>query len=141
MKEADTMVKQLRGKGNFADMARLRSGDESAEKGGDMGYVHRGMMPAAAQEAVDKLKPGEISDAIRLLEGIAIIRLDERKTAKLVSFEQARERAAGLWEREESERAWKGLIERLRAQTPIKIDESQYLPLKPAASPAATAKK
>ncbi len=141
MKEADTMVKQLRGKGNFADMARLRSGDESAEKGGDMGYVHRGMMPAAAQEAVDKLKPGEISDAIRLLEGIAIIRLDERKTAKLVSFEQARERAAGLWEREESERAWKGLIERLRAQTPIKVDESQYLPLKPAASPAATAKK
>lgn len=132
IKEAETMVKQLRGKASFADMAKLRSGDESAEKGGDMGYVHRGMLPDAAQLAIEKLKPGQITDPIRLLEGIAVIRLDERKAAKLVSFEQARERAAGLWQREESERAWKELIERLRVQTPVQIDESHYLPLKPA---------
>ena len=132
IKEAEIMVKQLRGKASFADLAKLRSGDESAEKGGDMGYVHRGMLPDAAQLAIEKLKPGQITDPIRLLEGIAVIRLDDRKVAKLVSFEQARERAAGLWQREESERAWKELIERLRAQTPVRIDESHYLPLKPA---------
>ncbi len=134
--EAKGMVKQLRAGGSFADMAKLRSGEGSAEKGGDMGYLHRGMLPEAAQEPIDKLKAGEISDPVRLLEGVAVFRLAERKPARRVSFAEAQERAAGLLQRELSEQAWNDLIEQVRKGASIRVDETRYLPLKAPAAPA-----
>ncbi|MCR4298276.1 MAG: hypothetical protein NUV75_05925, partial [Gallionella sp.] len=83
----------------------------------------------AAQEAVDKLKPGETSEPVRLLEGIIIIRPTDRKPPKLGDFEAVSERARDLWLKEESERAWKSLIAQLKKKTPIQVDESGYLPL------------
>ncbi len=127
--EAQQMVKQLRGGADFAALARIKSGDASAEKGGDLGYLHRGMLPEAAQETVDKLKPGEVSKPVKLLEGVAVFRLDDRKPPKLNGFEAVRERARDLWLREQGEGAWKALIARLRKETPVRVDESRYLPL------------
>jgi len=127
--EAQALVKQLRGGADFAAVARVQSGDASAEKGGDLGYLHHGMLPEAAQQAVDKLKPGDISEPVKLLEGVAVFRLSDRKPPKLNGFEAVRERASGLWLREQGERAWKSLIARLRKETPVRVDESRYLPL------------
>lgn len=127
--EGRAIVGGLRGGASFAETAKLRSSDASSEKGGDMGYLHRGMLPDAAQAALDKLKAGEISDPVRLLEGIAVFRLEARKTARRVAFEEARERAAGLLRREAGEKAWSDLIAKLRADTTIRVDESRFLPL------------
>jgi parvulin-like peptidyl-prolyl isomerase len=127
--EGQAIVGKLRAGASFAETARLRSSDESSAKGGDMGYLHRGMLPGAAQTALDKLKPGEISDPVRLLEGVAVFRLEARKIARRVAFDEARERAAGLLRREAGEKAWGDLIARLRAETTIRVDESRFLPL------------
>lgn len=127
--EGKAILKQLRAGAAFADVAKLRSGDESAAKGGDMGYLHRGMLPEVAQQAVDTLKPGELSETVRLLEGIAVFRLEGRKASRRVAFQEARERAAGLLQRELSEKAWSDLIARLRQETPVRMDESRFLPL------------
>ncbi|MHB1590182.1 MAG: peptidylprolyl isomerase [Sulfuricella sp.] len=127
--EAQALVKRLRGGADFAALARAKSGDVSAEQGGDLGYLHRGMMSDAVQESVDKLKPGAISDPIRVLEGVGIVRLTERKLPKLNSFEASRKRIRELWLREQSDLAWKSLIARLRKETPVHVDESRYLPL------------
>lgn len=128
--QGQALVKQLRAGADFAALAREHSGDaDSAEQGGDMGYLHGGMLPDAAQEVVDKLKPGEISDPVRLLEGIIIIRPTDRKPPKLGDFETVRGRASDLWLKEESERAWKSLIAQLKKETPIHVDESGYLPI------------
>lgn len=135
--QAQGLVKQLRDGADFAALAREHSGDAaSAEQGGDMGYLHGGMLPDPAQEAVDKLEPGETSDPVRLLEGIVIIRPTDRKPPKLGDFEVVRERAGDLWLKEESERVWKSLIAQLKEKTPIHVDESDYLPL-PVAEPTA----
>ncbi|MDH4234956.1 MAG: peptidylprolyl isomerase [Gallionella sp.] len=124
------LVAQIRAGGDFEELARDRSDDaNSAERGGDMGYLHGGMLSEAAQEAVDKLQPGETSEPIRVLEGIVIVRLTDRKLPKLSSYETVRERARELWLREEGERVWQLLIERLKKETPIVVDESRYLPL------------
>lgn len=127
---AQDLVKQLRAGGDFAALAREHSGDaSSAEQGGDMGYLHGGMLPDAAQEAVDKLKPGETSDPVRLLEGVIILRPTDRKPPKLGEFEVVKERASDLWLKEESESVWKSLIEQLKNEATIYVDESIYLPL------------
>lgn len=127
--EAENILKRLRKGADFAELAKLHSSDASAQNGGDMGYLHRGMLPEAAESAVDKLRPGVVSESIRLLEGFALIRLDDRKAAKLRSFNEVKERAETLWQREHGELAWNQLIADLRKATPINVDESKFLPL------------
>lgn len=140
--EGQAVVKRLRGGADFAELAKVHSGDESAEKGGDLGYVHQGMLPEPAQVAVDKLQPGGISDPVFLLEGVAVFRLDERKVARLNPLSKVRERAEGLWARDKGDDAWKALLEKLRRDTPAVVDESRYLPLaaKSAPGPVSTAR-
>jgi parvulin-like peptidyl-prolyl isomerase len=135
--EGAAIVKRLRAGADFEQLAHLHSGDPSAEKGGRMDYLHRGMLPDPAQAAIDKLKPGEIGDAVVLLEGVAVFRLDGRKSAKLNPLAAVHDRARDLLKREQSEQAWTALIARLRKDTPPRIDESRFLPLalaKPAAA-------
>lgn len=127
--EGKAILARIKSGAVFAEEAKLRSGDESSLKGGDMGYLHRGMLPDVAQHAIDKLKPGELSGTIRLLEGVAVFRLEARKLPRKVAFAEARERAAGLLQRELSETSWTDLIARLRKETPVRMDESRFLPL------------
>ena len=129
-KKGEDLLKQLRAGADFAELATLYSGDaETVEQGGDMGYLHAGMLPEMAQQVVNKLKPGEISEVTGLMEGMAIFKLTARNEAKLSSFETVKQRARELYLVDEGERAWKSLIAKLRKNTTIKVDESRFLSL------------
>jgi len=129
IEEGQGLVKRLRAGEDFAAMARDYSGDITAEEGGDMGYLHEGMLPGLPAQTVSKLQPGEISDPVTLMEGVAIFRLTERKLAEINSFKVVRERARELWLAEQSENAWNSLIAKLKKTTPVQVDESRFLPL------------
>ena len=124
--EASAIVARLRNGAQFEELARLHSSDASAERGGDLGYLHRGMLPEAAQQVLDKLGPGMISDPVRVLEGVAVIRLLDRKPARQREFAEVRERAGDLWQREQGDTQWKQLIARLREGVPIRINTTRY---------------
>ena len=125
--EAQKLVAKLRDGASFADLARLHSGDASAERGGDMGYLHRGMLGEPAQQAVDAAQIGDITDPVKLLEGIAIFRVEERPTPKLMPFPNVRERAAGLWIREQRDQAWHSFVTRLRDGVEIHVNEQHFI--------------
>jgi len=60
---------------NFADLARKNSQDPgSASRGGDLGIFPKGTMVKEFQDAVEALKPGEISPVIETQFGYHIIR-------------------------------------------------------------------
>ena len=86
-----------------------------------MGYVHREMLSSSVQLALDKLEPGDISDAIRTLQGVAILRLEDRKPEHLREFADIKDRAGKLWMRERSEAAWTEFKAKLRADTPVTV--------------------
>lgn len=131
--EADRLTERLAKGADFAELARLHSSDPSAVRGGDLGYVHRGVLPDPVQkQVIDTLKPGAVTPPVVLLEGVAIVRLEDRRAAKLRSFAEAAKRAAELLAREQSESAWQRLITELRARTRVQFDESRFLPLRPA---------
>jgi len=112
MKEGQSLVKEL----------QSGKDDVSSERGGDMGYIHREMLSEAAQKVVDELlKPGEISDAVSVLQGVAILRLDDRRSARLREYKDVAERARGLWLRDKSELAWTFLKDKLRLDTPVTV--------------------
>ena len=81
--EAQAILKRLKGGMAFAQLAQLHSADASAQKGGDLGYVHRGVLPAAAQDSIDKLQAGMLTDAVTLLEGVALFRMEDRRKSQL----------------------------------------------------------
>ncbi len=123
MDEAKRIRERLRAGADFEALARIHSSDASAEQGGDLGYLHRGMLSAEAQQAVDALAPGEISEPVALLQGIAIFKLIDRQGAEVNPFERVRERAAALYRRQEAERAWRHFLEGLRAGADIEVPD------------------
>lgn len=127
--EARSLHRKLVAGADFAELAKLHSGDRSAARGGEMEYTHRGMLPEAVHTVVDALAVGGLSAPVQLLEGVAILRLDGRKPAQPRSFEQVKSRAAELWQRDEADARWKQLIAELRRTTAVRIDESHYAPL------------
>ncbi|HIJ85455.1 MAG: Peptidylprolyl isomerase [Magnetococcales bacterium] len=130
-KEAQGIIAKLKAGGDFAEMARLHSGDASAENGGKMDSLHKGTLATEAEEALAKIQPGEFTDPIMVLEGYAIFHLDKREPPRKVSFEDAAERAGNLLKKQLMEKVWNDLKAQLRKSTPIHIDESYYLPLPP----------
>jgi peptidyl-prolyl cis-trans isomerase C len=128
--EIQQIHKKLLGGADFAELAKLHSGDRSASRGGEMDYTHRGMLPEAVHGVVDKMSVGAIAEPVQLLEGWAVLRLDGRRPSQQRSFEQVRERAGDLWQRAEGQRRWEQLIAQLRQGTPIRIDETHYAPLR-----------
>ncbi|MDR2877256.1 MAG: peptidylprolyl isomerase [Chromatiales bacterium] len=122
--EAVRLRKKLAQGGDFSALARLHSADPSSAQGGDLGFVHRGMLSQEVQEALDGMKLGEISQPIRILQGFAIVRLDERAAPELNTFEQAQERATDLLRREQRERAWQDALVQLREKTKITVNDA-----------------
>ena len=127
--QAQAIAKRAQAGEDFAALARQHSADETAQKGGDMGYLHKGMLADGSQEVLAKLKVGEISNSVRLLEGFAIFRLSERKAARLHGFDAVKVRAQELAQREQSDSAWAAFVSDLKAKSPAQIDQSRFLPL------------
>jgi peptidyl-prolyl cis-trans isomerase D len=90
--KAENIVKQLRAGAEFAKLAKENSGDPSSSgKGGDMGFVDRGMTVDPFDQAAFSIPLSTISDPIRSKEfGYHIIKVLERKPAGYRSFEEVR---------------------------------------------------
>ncbi len=124
--EAQHLYEKLQNNADFAELAKLHSADSSAEQGGDMGYLHKGMLAPEIQEKLGKMKPGELSKPIKLLEGVAIFRLQEIRPAVLNPFEKVRQRATALLIRDLQEKARKQLIARLWEEQDVVINKKYY---------------
>lgn len=124
--EASAIHKRLKGGADFAELARLHSGDESAARGGDMGYLHRGMLHEALQVKVDDYKVGEVQEPVVTLYGPAIIRVDEKVPPKLRSYEDVKTRASELLRRERADAAGKSFLKTLRGRTDVRVRDDLF---------------
>ncbi|WP_165010009.1 foldase protein PrsA [Neisseria yangbaofengii] len=68
---------QARSGADFAGLARQYSQDGSAANGGDLGWFSDGMMVTPFEDAVHKLKPGQVSAPVRTQFGWHIIKLND----------------------------------------------------------------
>lgn len=82
----------VQGKLNFKDAAKQFSKDTgSANAGGSLGKFKRGRMVKPFEEALLKLKPGEISEPVKTRFGYHLILLEERIPAHTKSFEEVKD--------------------------------------------------
>ena len=109
---------------DFSELAKKYSSDISARDGGDMGYQHEGMLGEYVEDTLKTLSINEFSEPFFILEGWAIIKLIERQEPTLNPFKLVKDRAEGLLLREKKDLAWQNLIEALKKNAVIRIDEN-----------------
>jgi len=124
--EAASIVERINAGADFAELARIHSSDKSAENGGDMGFVHLGMLGENAEKVLAIMEPGEVSAPVVLLEGVSIFRLEERTSPTLNTFESVKERAQKLYQREKGEEAWKAFLARLHAGAKVTVNDAPW---------------
>ena len=85
LRAAEDVLEELRGGADFAALAKEHSDDPgNASSGGDLGWVSRGMMDSAFEEASFALQVGELSPApVKSEFGYHLIRLDERESGSV----------------------------------------------------------
>lgn len=90
---AEKKIQEIRQKledgADFATMARKVSDDPgSADKGGELGWITRGMMPDSFEKALFSLqKPGQISEPVRTRFGWHLVQLEAERPAKVRPFD------------------------------------------------------
>ena len=89
--EAEEVLQKLEQGGDFADLAREYSIDDSSSaEGGYLGFMMRGMMVKAFEESAFALSRGEVSGPVNSEFGFHIIEVLDRIEGFEVSFEDAR---------------------------------------------------
>ncbi|MEL0585370.1 MAG: peptidylprolyl isomerase [Candidatus Thiodiazotropha sp. (ex. Lucinoma kazani)] len=114
----------------FYEAAKRYSDDSSASSGGDMGYLHKGMLSTQAESAISSLDIREISEPITLLEGVALFHLTERVEIQVNPLEKVRQRAVELLIREKQEAAVTETKKRLRESADIRYTDPEYFDLR-----------
>lgn len=99
---------------SFAELARSFSDHESAEQGGDLGYLHQGMLVDELQSKIDALKVGDVTRPAWTLQGIVMFQLNAISPEKRMPFEAVRDRVRELWMREEQKKRWQHFVSGLR---------------------------
>jgi peptidyl-prolyl cis-trans isomerase D len=92
--QAEDLLKQIKSSpGKFAELAAKFSKDPgSAEKGGDLGFLGRGLMVKPFDAAVFALKVGELAGPVETQYGYHIIRLDKVKPSQTTPFEAVKQK-------------------------------------------------
>ena len=110
---------------DFADAAREHSSDPSAENGGDMGYLHAGVLDGELLQVVNELGDGELADRpVTVLEGVVLVRVEDRRPPQVHTLDEVHERATGLWRREAEQAEYEAAVSRLREASEIVMDEN-----------------
>ncbi len=118
--QAQSLLERLSAGDDFAVLAEKYSQHESSVDGGDLGLVHAGMLSSEVQDIVSDLPVGKVVDEpVVLLQGIALLRVDERRPATVIGFEQAKARVGALLLKEMREQVWFSLLEELRESNPV----------------------
>lgn len=114
------------GQANFETLARQHSQDGSAREGGDLGWVSPGQFVPEFEQAMNALRPGEMSQPLVSRFGVHLIRLDEQRQVTLSEREQ-RDLARDLVREQKSEEALKAWSEDVRGRAFVEQREAPQL--------------
>jgi len=110
------------GTSQFEGLARDNSQDGSASEGGDLGWRRTAEFVPEFAEAVDRMKPGEVSDPVVSRFGVHLIKLEGRREIKLSQAEQRDAARAALREKR-LEDAFESWAQEVRARAYIEYRE------------------
>lgn len=99
--EAEAIIAQLEGGGDFEAIAKEKSTDGAAPQGGDLGYFGPGQMVPAFEKAAFALEVGEYSkEPVETDFGFHVIKVEDKRTQQPPAFDQVKDQVRSLLFRE-----------------------------------------
>jgi len=108
------------GAADFAEMARVHSGDATAARGGELDWVYPGDTVPDFERAYQELKVGEISQPVRTPFGYHLIQVLERRSADM-SPERRRLQARQVLRERKADEAYQEWLRLLRDQVYVEL--------------------
>jgi len=91
-KKIADILAQLKSGGDFSELAKKYSHDSaSAQNGGDLDFIYKGVFDPAFDKAISEMKVGDLSDVVKTPFGYHIIKLEETKPAEQATFAEMEE--------------------------------------------------
>ena len=111
---AESILTRIRGGESFESVAREVSEDPgSAETGGDLGVIARGVMEPDFEQAAFSLAVGDVSEPVLTSFGYHLIKVDEIHAGKSKPFEEVRDELLKEYQRDAAERKYFDLADKL----------------------------
>lgn len=119
--DADRVRARAASGDDFGELARAVSKAPDAPRGGALGWVRRGDLPSEFEEAVFRLKPGEVSPVIAAEEGFLVFTVLDRRPARTLPREEAEPEIRERLAREKADRWLRGLVDAARKEGRIRV--------------------
>jgi parvulin-like peptidyl-prolyl isomerase len=106
----------------FEELARLYSEDaDTAQKGGDWGWIEADTLNETLTKAAFALKPGKISPPVTVGSSVYLLCCEERQAKAVQTFEESRDTIEKVLQAEDRQKAYEEWISGLRKKAYIKI--------------------
>ena len=103
---------------DFAKVAKEVSQDPgSAAQGGDLGFIEKGLMDPAFDQAAFSLKQGEVSEPVRTQFGYHLLEVTKIEPSKVKPFEEVKDQLAARAKKRNAEGAYYDSAEKLANMT------------------------
>jgi peptidyl-prolyl cis-trans isomerase D len=89
-KKAEEILEKAKKTKDFGSLARQYSEAENASKGGDLGWVQKGMLGEQIESILFSMKPGQLSGVLPGRDGFLIFKIEEVKEEKQKPFEEVK---------------------------------------------------
>jgi parvulin-like peptidyl-prolyl isomerase len=106
---------------DISSLAGRYSEGPEKDNQGELGSFKKGELEKVLEQAVEKLKVGEITPWLKARAGWFLLKLEERKESRLKSFEEARKEIEEKFFNEKSQKKLQEFLKELKEKSYIKI--------------------
>ena len=121
--EANNIKADLNKGADFEEQARKYSIDNTALRGGDIGFFQKGQLIPEFEEVAFKMKKGEISPVFKTQFGYHILKLTDRAEPTLRDFNSVRGMVEKQLLSEKRSNAYKAFLGELKGNQKTQVDE------------------
>jgi peptidyl-prolyl cis-trans isomerase SurA len=119
---AAKVVELARGGTKFVELAKQYSDDDSTKaSGGDLGWVGRGVLVDALEEAVTAMEPGDVRGPLKTDRGFVVLQLVERKSGDLKPFNEIKDQLRKQLYDQQVEKAQQSWFRELRKKAHVDV--------------------
>jgi peptidyl-prolyl cis-trans isomerase D len=90
-KKTEEILEKAKKTKDFGSLAKQYSEAENASKGGDLGWIQRGMLGEQIESILFAMKSGDLTGVLAARDGLHILKIEEVKEEKQKSFEEVKD--------------------------------------------------
>lgn len=123
---AKAILDELSKGAKFEDIARARSIDATASRGGDVGFFRAGQLVPDFEKACLKLNVGQTSDIVKTQFGYHIIKMTDKKEGGAQSYEEAKRAIETELKKQKRSELFNKMIMGLKSKYSVQVNEDAF---------------